>query len=225
MDPVVVNRYLADQLSDLERTEFERRMVESPAVLAELEAVARLKVGLFALRGSGDLDGIIAAQRRWTQTNWLALAASVAAVAIGVVLWRGEPQATSPVLTAALSALVDDAGGALPLVGRHAVLSTRAEGYDAVIESPRTAGALELRVLPDTSAGDEAARYRVEIARILDDGAFEAVASVGDLRAQEDGFVTLYASSARLVPGRYRLSIANESAGTAAEDVFAVRVR
>jgi hypothetical protein len=224
MDPLVLNRYLADQLSDSEREEFERRMVESPDVLHEVEAVARLKVGLFALRSSGDLDAIIAAQRRGPQANWFALAASVAAVAIGIILWRGESPSVSPVLTASLTSLVDDRGVSLPLVGRHAVLSTRADGdYDAIIESPRTAGALELRVLPDTTAGGAEARYRVQLTRVVDDDTLDPVAQVGGLPAQEDGFVTLYASSEKLTPGRYLLSIANEAGG--AEDVFAVRVR
>jgi anti-sigma-K factor RskA len=227
MDPMVLNRYLADQLSASEREEFERRMVESPDVLQEVEAVARLKVGLFTLRKSGDLDTIIAAQRRAPQTNWFALAATVAAVAIGIVVWRGESTTASPILTASLSALVDDRGAALPLVGRHAVLSTRADGdYDAIIESPQKAGALELRVLPDTTAGGADARYRVQLTRVLDDGTLVPVAEVGDLPAQEDGFVTLFASSQMLTAGKYRLAIANEAGGAAAgEDVFALRVR
>jgi hypothetical protein len=226
MDPLVLNRYLADQLSDVEREEFERRMVESPDVLQEVEAVARLKVGLFTLRRSGDLDAVIAAQRRRPQANWYALAATIAAVAIGIVIWRGESPSVSPVLASTLAGLVDDGGLALPLVGRHAVLSTRADGdYDAIIEAPRTAGALELRVLPDTTAGGADARYRVRLTRVLEDGSPEPVAEVGALPAQEDGFVTLYASSEQLTPGRYRLSIANEAAGAAGEDVFTVRVR
>ena len=116
MDPVVLNRYLADQLSDSERAEFERSMVESPDVLQQVEAVARLKVGLFTLRKAGDLDTIIAAQRRAPQANWFALAATVAAVAIGIVMWRGNSTTASPVLTASLAALVDDRGTALPLL-------------------------------------------------------------------------------------------------------------
>lgn len=227
MDPVVVNRYLADQLSASERDDFERRMVESPDVLREVEAVARLKVGLFTLRKAGDLDAIVASQRRAPQATWFALAATVAAVAIGIFVWRGETPAASQVLAASLAALVDDRGTALPLVGRHAVLSTRADGdYDAIIESPQTAGALELRVLPDTTAGGADARYRVQLARVDDDGGLVPVAEIGDLPAQEDGFVTLFASSGKLIPGRYRLAIANQAGDAAAgEDVFTVRIR
>jgi hypothetical protein len=227
MDPVVVNRYLADQLSTHEREDFERRMVESPDVLQQVEEVARLKVGLFTLRKSGDLDAIIAAQRRAPQANWFALAATVAAVAIGIVVWRGESPTAGPILATSLAALVDDRGAALQLVGRHAVLSTRADGdYDAIIESPRSTGALELRVLPDTTAGGADARYRVELTRILDDGTLVPVAEVSDLTAQEDGFVTLFASSEKLPAGKYRLAIANQAGGAATgEDVFTVRVR
>jgi hypothetical protein len=226
MDPLVLNRYLADQLSEPERAEFERTLVERPEVLQQLEEVARLKVGLFTLRNDGDLETIIASRRRAPQANWYALAATVAAVAIGIYVWRGETPTASPILTASLAALVDDRGTALPVVGRHAVLSTRADGdYDAIIESPRTAGALELRVLPDTAAGGEAARYRVALTRVLDDGTVVPVAEVRDLAAQEDGFVTLYASSEKLTAGRYRLAIANEAGAATGEDVFTVRIR
>ncbi len=52
-DPTIVNRYLAGQLDDAERVVFEAELARNPAALAELEATARLKVGLELCKGSG----------------------------------------------------------------------------------------------------------------------------------------------------------------------------
>ncbi|HKZ73353.1 MAG TPA: hypothetical protein VJ011_04770 [Steroidobacteraceae bacterium] len=229
MDQVVINRYLSDQLSDAERAEFEDRMLASPAVIEELEAAARLKAGLVRLRESGQLERIVFSPARWPQPHVLALAASLAAIAIGIAVWRSDDAGLStPMLAASVVALTDESGRQLDIVGRHAVLRTRAEGYDAVIERPHAAGALEIRVLPDMSAAPagEEGRYRVDLARLGEDVA-TPVATVAGLRPQADGFVTLFASSSELPPGRYRLSITRESeAGSPADtDSFSIRVR
>lgn len=229
MDPVVLNRYLADQLSDTERAAFERRLIESPAVVEELEAAARLKVGLARLRESGDLQRVLASAVRWPQPHVFALAASLAALAIGIAVWRGDYSSSAPMLAASLASLVDESGRQPHIVGRHAVLRTRVDGYDAIIERPQSPGALELRVLPDLSASrsGEEGRYRVDLARVRDDASVEPVATVAGLRSQEDGFVTLFASSSRLTPGKYRLTIAGEGSERAPgeEDSFLIRVR
>ena len=45
-DPTMASRYLADQLSDSEREAFEASLLRNPDVARELEATARMKVGL-----------------------------------------------------------------------------------------------------------------------------------------------------------------------------------
>jgi hypothetical protein len=227
MDPVVVNRYLADRLTDAERLDFESRLVASPAVVEALESAARMKAGLMRLRDAGQLERIVFSPSSWTP-RVLAIAASVTALAIGIAVWRGDgARLAAPALAPSVAMLLDDSGRQLDIVGRHAVLRTRAEGYDAIIDRPRAPGALEIRVLPDASASSDAlgARYRVELARI-DDGPAAPIV-VGGLKAQEDGFVTLFASSSQLAAGKYRLTIAREGDGAspAETDSFSIRVR
>jgi len=55
-DPTRASRYLADQLSDAECAEYEARFTEDPDAVAELEATARLKIGLERLRRNGELS-------------------------------------------------------------------------------------------------------------------------------------------------------------------------
>src|SRR5262249_37968305 len=59
-DPTRASRYLADQLSEAECAEYEARITEDPDTVAELEATARLKIGLQRLRRSGELSALIA---------------------------------------------------------------------------------------------------------------------------------------------------------------------
>src|SRR5689334_15311794 len=88
-DPTKASRYLADQLSEAECAEYEARFTHDPDAIAELEATARLKIGLQRLRRSGELSELIAAGSPAgpTRTWMLAMAASVVAVVIGVSLW------------------------------------------------------------------------------------------------------------------------------------------
>ena len=59
-DRHVVARYLADQLSDQEREEFEAFCAGNPEVFGEIEATARFKAGLARLKESGELEAAIA---------------------------------------------------------------------------------------------------------------------------------------------------------------------
>jgi hypothetical protein len=227
-DPTRASRYLADQLSDVECAEYEARFIADPEAVAELEATARLKIGLERLRRNGELSDLIAGtdaphpNRTWV----LAMAASLAAIAIGIGLWfprAGAPSA--PVLASAVAAFRDHNGHSLSVLATAPLFRTRAERYDAVIELPDTRGAIKLRVLPSTPA--DSARYQASLARIRDDDSSERIVAIGDLRpSAEDGFVDLYADSALLAPGRYRLILTREAGGSASgeSDTFVIKV-
>jgi len=227
-DPTRASRYLADQLSEAECAEYEARFVADPDAVAELEATARLKIGLERLRRSGELSDLIAGtgashpNRTWV----LAMAASLAAIAIGISLWfprSGMPSA--PILASAATAFRDHNGHSLSVLATAPLFRSRAERYDAVIELPDTHGAIKLRVMP--SAPADSARYQVSLARIRDDDSSERIVAIGDLhRSSEEGFVDLYADSALLAPGRYRLILTRESAGSASgeSDTFVIKV-
>jgi hypothetical protein len=224
-DPTAASRYLADQLTESERTAYEAALAQDPEVLRELEATARLKVGLRRLRDEGDLDTLVGKPRFGGSTLLVALAATVAAVVVGVGLWRSDLRTDRPQLLAAtLQALVDQSGRVLPQVGTQAMFRRRAEAYDAVVELPAARGAIELRVQPDDVK--PSSTYRATLSRIRDDNSEQPLGSVADLRLATDGFVTLYVDSSALTPGRYLLSIAGSSGtdAAAARESFVVKV-
>jgi hypothetical protein len=220
----LTGRYLAGQLSDEESAAFEARFQHDPAVLRELEATARLKLGLRKLRERGELDALLEPAPWWQQARpLLATAAALAIVVLGVMLVR-PMRAAHPLLAASITSLVDQQGSVLPVTRTLAVFRRRVEAYDAVIESDPAAGAVELRVLPETVA--QSRRYRVTLSRVTDAGLVTTVASLGDLQPADDGFVTMFVDRSRLSPGRYRLDVLGRTrdGATVAPDAFLIRV-
>src|SRR5207248_2541943 len=102
----------------------------------------------------------------------------------------------------------------LSVLATAPLFRTRAETYDAVIDLPAARGAIKLRVLPSAPAA--AARYQASLARIREDDSSERIVAIDDLKpSTDDGFVDLYADSALLAPGRYRLILTREAPGSA----------
>jgi hypothetical protein len=232
-DPTTAGRYLAGQLSDEEQRAYEALLLSHPEVLRELEATARLKVGLARLRERGDLDGLLQAPARAGPLAWLrqpavvALAASFALAAVGVLLWRNTmPRAD--LLYSSLSALRAHSGASRSLVGHYTLLRTRSTNAEIVFSPPPPKQALELRVLPDIEPGADG--YLVQLFRVRSDGSTEqrAVASSAALQPGADAFVTLYADSGLLSVGRYQLKVspAGAIAGATAPspEYFLIRV-
>jgi len=226
-DPTRAGRYLAGQLSDAESAAYEAQFATDPEALAELEATARLKIGLQRLRSSGELSELLTAPAVSPNRTWmLAMAAGVAAAVIGLSLWfpRSGP-VTSPVLASAASVFKDHNGHGLSVMATAPMFRTRAEKYDAVIDLPATRGAIRLRVLPSSPAGT--GRYQASLSRIKDDNTAERGVTLSDLQpSTDDGFVDVYADSSLLTPGRYQLILTRESggAGNGDSDTFVIQV-
>jgi hypothetical protein len=220
-NPTIASRYLADQLTEPERTAYEAALAEDPEILRELEATARLKVGLARLRRTGELPGLLRRSRFFKPQLLVAMAAAVAAVVIGIGLWHSNVGLSTNLLAASRVGLGREVGNVLPVASTHALFTKRAEAYDAVIEIPVARGAIELRVLPQAGAPTE--HYRVSLARIRDEAPDQPLATVGGVLPGTDGFLQLYADSAQLAPGRYRLSIAPEGSDEGHES-FVIRV-
>jgi len=142
----------------------------------------------------------------------MAIAASVAAVAIGVGLWRDVRVPDGAVLVASARYLVDQSGQPLAKGAVYAVMRTRATDHDAVITLPAQPEALELRVLPESTAS----AYDATLSRAGPSGAVVEVATVSDLQVRQDGFVNLYVDSSKLEPGLYVLGL-SASQGQASE--------
>jgi len=224
-DPTRAGRYLAGQLSDEESAAYEAQFATDPEALAELEATARLKIGLQRLRRNGELSELLAAAAPGPNRTWvLAMAAGIAAAVIGVSLWfprSGSP----PLLGSTPSVFKDHNGHGLSVSTTTPLFRTRAEKYDAVIDLPAARGAIRLRVLPSNPV--DTARYQASLARIRDDNNPEPGVTLSDLRAStDDGFVDVYADSSLLTPGRYQLILTRETggAGSSDSDTFVIKV-
>jgi len=207
-DAALANRYLADQLSDAERAAFEDELTSDPAVAREVEATARLKVGLQRLQETGELNPLVQSRPFFRRPAFLAMAASIGVLAIGLMIVRSMPTSSEQLLAASVSALVNQSGRDLSVGESHAVFRARDVAYDAVIVLPDTPQAIELRVLPEIVA--KAASYSVALLRLGDDGRTEAVAEIRGLQPGADGFLSVFADSSRLRPGRYQLTVVGE---------------
>jgi hypothetical protein len=201
-DPELASRYLAGQLSPGELQAYEQHLLENPDAVRELEATARMKVGMANLRDTGQLDRLLQARntRNW---QWPALAAAAALIVIAVGLWRGGGEPRTTALVAAATELTDQSGRPLIAGSSYAVLRTRSSAYDAVIELPAEPRAIELRVRPEVPAP----AYGVALSRIQADGSVTQIGNVSELKVEPDGFVRLYVDSSRLEAGPYLLVI------------------
>jgi hypothetical protein len=203
-DAGIAQRYLAGQLSPPEQEAYEQYFLHNPDAVRELEATARMKVGLASLRDSGQLDSLLhAAPTPSRRAALMAMAASVAVIAIVVGLWRDFRAPDGAALVASATRLVDSSGRPLAAGAIYAVMRTRATDYDAVVTLPAQPQALELRVRPEWPAP----AYDVALSRTMPGGAVVDVATVSDLQVRPDGFVNLYVDSSKLEPGLYLLGL------------------
>ena len=225
-DLTTTGRYLAGQLSRAEREAFEEQMHRDPDAVKTLEATARLKVGLAKLRERGELEELLAPDPWYRRRFAWAAAAMLAIAALGVMLTRQDSMPSRhPLIAGSVVSFVGPTGASLPVTARLAVFRKRASSPDAVIETPASAGAIEMRVLPETAVNSH--DYKVTLARVSDNGtALTPVAVVEDLRPADDGFVTLFIDSSQLRAGQYRLDVAGEvpAGSVAPSDTFLLRV-
>ena len=223
-DPTLANRYLADQLTEAERQEFEARLVDDPAVLRELEATARFKLGLRKLRKTGRLDELTAG-RSWHRPPWLLnVAAAAAILLLGIGLLRWNTTEAPPKIAVEVSSLLDSAGKQLPVSRAYAVMRKRGPAYDAVIELPASQQAIELRVVPDQEATP--GPYHVVLRSVKDGSKFELTRLDQRLMPNSEGYVSFFVDSKLLEPGEYELALLGEGAGQAtAQNTFLIQTR
>ena len=202
----VLERYLADQLSDVERDQFEDYYAEHPEVLQDLEAVASIKIGAGLLRESGELTGLLRARRipRWR--TGLALAASLlVAILAASYLFRND--AIAPAI---LAGNLDALQSPLPLGKTYQVQRTRGDA-DALITLPTARQALKLRVRPMFEP--QPTSFSVELSSIAEDSdARTRLTRLDELGFDAQGFITLYVDSAQLRPGNYELKVSHDAA-------------
>jgi hypothetical protein len=219
-DPGLASRYLAGQLSPAELQAYEQHLLENPDAVRELEATARMKVGMASLRDSGQLEKLLRA-RPALRSRWPALAAAAALIVLAIGLWRGVDAPPDGMLVATATELVDRSGRPLVSGSSYALLRTRSSAYDAVIELPPEPRAIELRVRPEVPAP----AYNVALSLVHPDASVAQVGNVSELQAEADGFVRLYVDSSRLESGVYLVVITPARDRTAAAtSAFRVKV-
>ena len=222
-DHQIISKYLGDQLSDHDRTEFEAYWAQHPEITDELEIDARLESGLAHLQASRKLDHSNNARSTHRSVWPIALAASLIA-GVGIALWMGGAGSVRTVtLAASIAALSEAHDGNSPLVQSVDLLHARGTLYDAVIELPKTPVILELHLLPEGIPAS--AKYAVSLLEISSGGKRAELGTVAGLGTDADGFLTVYVDAAGLEPAQYELRVQGaQPAVTNEMDSFLIKV-
>lgn len=212
-DHHIVARYLADQLSESEREAFEAYYLEHPEVVREMEATARFKAALASLADRGELSQLIHARPARRPGRWLAIAAAIAAVAIGVtyVMRTSAPRSN---MVARFESLNVPVGMTVRIERTRGVA-------DVEFKLPAEGTAVALQIAPDFVANPPI--YRVSLTR-ESDKATQPQATL-DRVAADDGIVTVYLDRSSLEPGMYRLSVEGAADTDAADQRTEFRVQ
>lgn len=203
----LIASYLSGRISDADAERFEAYWSANPRLIHEIDEVARLQDGLRSLRERGELEPLL--QRSWWRgtLRFMAMAASVAALALGAWLWQSRDIGTTPRIAAQPVLLPAAARIAAGASARY-FMTLRSAGDGDAIVLPATRRALHWRVLPDAAAPS----YALSLQR---EDATDAPSAAADITPADDGFLDLYVDSASLQPGRYllRVSAAGQDAG------------
>lgn len=217
---VLLARYLAGALTDADAERFEAYWAEHPELTRDVEASARVKTGLADLHRRGELGKLVRGAW-WSRGLLLSIAAGVAALGIGLVTWQAVTREARIPLGSVVAALPALGGGGLPVGATYSVLRLRAAAaVDATVRLTGAPAAIRIRALPEQAS--PVGRYRIELTNTRST-ATRPAGVAEDLAPDEDGFVSVYADSRALAPGRYRLAVV--PVGAAARTEFVVDVR
>lgn len=206
--PEIAVRYLGDKLAEPEREAFEEHFLARPKVVEEMELDAKLKAGLICIRDAGELERLNPGARRFWASMPLAIAASILFMAaISFVAFRyAAPQTVLATSTAALRRPL----GSQPVVGAtFKLMSTRTGLYDAVIALPESPQALRLQMVLDIDP--PIPTLAVTLSAIAADASRTNLMALRQLRADDNGIVTLYLNSAAVQPGIYELAVSRDA--------------
>jgi hypothetical protein len=210
----VIQNYLAGRLSDNERRAFEQQLLSDTKLVRELEESLRFREGLAQLRDRGELDRGVHRRRKILLGR--AAAAAILVIALGVGLY--SLRESRPSVAATLAGFHMETP--LIVVERYSFVKVREAARTPVLDLPRR-GALELRAL--TAATGSGQTFFVTLEASL--GArVSRVGTAEHLAADADGFVAIYADTARLQPGDYVLTVQPDGEQTATAERFAFRL-
>lgn len=215
----VIERYLADQLTDEEAQAFEAYVEAHPEVTRDIENVSRMKTGLASLRQRGELAPLLQAERK-RKPLWYVLAASAAAVLIAILVVPRylDEGSNAPVLAAAAQQLLGDDEQPLPISARLPVGRSRGEAPN-VLANPVAEQAVELSL--DVHADAPSVPYSVELLKISGNR-LDSVGSITGALSQADGTVSIFVRGSALAAGNY--VIRASTAGSSEPQEFTLRV-
>ncbi len=205
----MIDRYLANRLSDTERDVVETRIVGDPAFRDEVELTRALRDGLRELHKQGEVAPLLTPRTWMWRRSPLAIAASVAALALGIGAFVYiERTATEP-----------DGLVVASLQFEH---TRSAEGGpDVVWQRTGSSTLLEMRF----DVGLEPARsYSVLIERV-GSGADATVFTAAAVGTGLDGQLALSINSGLLEPGDYRIRLVPKPARPMQMDAIVYTLR
>jgi hypothetical protein len=194
----IVERYLANALSEQEAEDFEAYVETHPEVTREIELLARMKSGLATLRDRGELREILEKPAPRAFKPMALIAASVAALAVAAILLTNQRASNdhSP-LMAALSE-------ELSISSRLVLVRTRGD-FPPALAHPHAGTAAEFEITPQASAATDA--YSVALFR-LEGPEARPVGQPQPLTTAANGRVRFYVRAEALTPGDYLVRLA-----------------
>jgi hypothetical protein len=216
----IVERYLANQLTDEEALAFETYLETHPEVIRDLEVAARMKAGLATLRQRGELKKLVESQSKSRPLRLALIAASVVVLAVAVSLFlRMQPHGNAGAVLLAASAQELAGSGNRPLLNAMQIIVSRTRGGPAVITGTPASGSIVELVL-EMHASPASSTYSVELHKV-NGSELELVAGLPRVAPAGDGNLHLFARAEALTPGNYLIRIAE---GDRVPVEFAVRV-
>ncbi|MGE0031240.1 MAG: hypothetical protein AB7T20_09010 [Steroidobacteraceae bacterium] len=204
----MIDRYLANRLPESEVTVVETRIVADPGFRNEVELTEALRDGLRELQSRGEITPLLSHRYSWWQRPRVALAASVAAIALGAASFLVFQRM--------------DSGREEVLVASLRFEHLRSAGVEPDVVWQRTGVPTRLEMRFDIGL-EPAGSYRVVIERITDGAAVRVLEAAATMTA--DGQATLAAESALFEPGDYEITLHPQPPAESREPVtYALRV-
>lgn len=219
----VVERYLANQLSDAEAEAFEAYVESHPEVTRQIEIAARMKSGLRVLQRRGELQGVLnASPRSWMRHPALLVsaAASIALVSFLVFRFAGS-EANVPLMANSLEELEAINHSEFRIASSLSMTSVRGGPHGDVLNLPLDDNErLVVDILLVLGVEAPADGYSIELLRLAD-GQLESVARLHDVAAPT-GTLRVFVRAKTLTDGNYVIRVTE--AGSAAPIEYTLQV-
>lgn len=186
----LIDRYLAKRLSESEVTVVETRIVADPGFRNEVELTEALRDGLRELQSRGEIAPLLSHRRsRWLHPRF-ALAASVAAIALGAASFLFYQRL--------------DTGRQEIVIASLRFEHTRSADSAPDLIWQQTGVPTQLQLQFDVGL-EPAAGYRVEVERMTDGAAVPVLETAATMTS--DGLATIVAEAAQFEPGDYEITL------------------